>query len=64
MYGLYHSFNFVTGYDPNDPSEKAIAWRLIVLELVAGVPGFVAAGQRHLHSLRTLQRYLANEIPQ
>ena len=56
MYGLYHTFNFITSYDHKDPSEKSIAWRLIVLESLAGVPGFVAAGYRHFHSLRTLQR--------
>ena len=39
-----------------DPSVKAIEWRLIVLESIAGVPGFVAAGIRHFRSLRTLQR--------
>jgi len=56
MYGLYHSFNFVTGYQPVNPSVNSIEWRLIMLESVAGVPGFVAAGFRHFHSLRTLQR--------
>lgn len=56
MYGLYHSFNFVTRYKPVNPSVNAIEWRLIVLESVAGVPGFVAAGFRHFRSLRTLQR--------
>ena len=56
MYGLYHTFNFVTGYKAVDPDVKAIEWRLIVLESIAGVPGFVAAGIRHFRSLRTLQR--------
>lgn len=56
MYGLYHSFNFITGYRANNPSVKAIEWRLITLESVAGVPGFVAAGLRHFRSLRTLRR--------
>lgn len=56
MYGLYHSFNFLTGYRAKDPSVKAIEWRLITLESVAGVPGFVAAGLRHFRSLRTLSR--------
>jgi len=56
MYGLYHTFNFITGYDEKNPSVKAIEWRLIVLESVAGVPGFVAAGFRHFRSLRALQR--------
>merc|ERR1712017_60087 len=49
-------FNFVTGYDPVDPSPRSVAWRLIILESFAGVPGFVAAGFRHFYSLRTLKR--------
>jgi hypothetical protein len=56
MYGMYHSFNFATGYKAENPSVSAIEWRLIVLESVAGVPGFVAAGFRHFRSLRTLDR--------
>jgi hypothetical protein len=56
MYGLYHTFNFVTGYNEDDPSVESIKWRLIVLESVAGVPGFVAAGFRHFKSLRSLER--------
>jgi len=56
MYGLYHTFNFITGYSANDPSVKAMEWRLIVLESIAGVPGFVAAGFRHFQSLRSLKR--------
>lgn len=56
MYSLYHTFNFITGYDAVDPSVKAIEWRLIILESIAGVPGFVAAGFRHFRSLRLLKR--------
>eukprot|EP01038_Epipyxis_sp_PR26KG_P015504 gene15504-20924_t len=56
MFGLYHTFNFVTGYKKENPSEKAIEWRLILLESIAGVPGFVAAAIRHFRSLRTLKR--------
>jgi hypothetical protein len=56
MYGLYNTFNFVTGYSDVNPSVKSIQWRLIILESIAGVPGFVAAGFRHFKSLRTLQR--------
>jgi ubiquinol oxidase len=56
MKTMYHSFNFITGYKEVDPSPKSIEWRLIILESVAGVPGFVGAGFRHFHSLRTLQR--------
>jgi len=55
MYGMYHTFNFITGYKEEDPSVHAIKWRLIVLESVAGVPGFVAAGYRHFRSLRNLE---------
>ena len=55
-YCLYHPFNFVTGYTHHDPSPKSLVWRLIVLESVAGVPGFVAAGMRHFRSLRVLER--------
>lgn len=44
MYGLYHTFNFLTGYKHVNPTVQAISWRLIILESVAGVPGFVAAG--------------------
>ena len=53
---MYHSFNFITGYKHEDPSPSSIEWRLIILESFAGVPGFVGAGFRHFHSLRTLQR--------
>jgi hypothetical protein len=55
MYGLYHTFNFFTGYVPTNPSVRAIQWRLILLESIAGVPGFVAGGFRHFRSLRKLQ---------
>ena len=44
MYSMYHTFNFLTGYTQENPSVQSIEWRLIVLESVAGVPGFVAAG--------------------
>lgn len=56
MYSLYHTFNFFTGYTPVNPSVQSMEWRLILLESVAGVPGFVAAGFRHFRSLRNLQR--------
>ena len=42
MYGLYYSFNAITGYQEKNPSVKSIEWRLIVLESVAGVPGMLA----------------------
>lgn len=54
MYGLYHTFNFMTGYKQVNPSVQSIEWRLIVLESVAGVPGFVAAGIEK----RILTKYL------
>jgi Alternative oxidase len=56
MRTMYHSFNFITGYRKENPTVESIEWRLIVLESVAGVPGFVAAGFRHFRSLRTLQK--------
>jgi hypothetical protein len=56
IYGLYHAFNFATGFSPVNPTVKAMEWRLIILESIAGVPGFVAAGFRHFRSLRTLKR--------
>lgn len=46
MYSMYHTFNFLTGYTQENPSVQSIEWRLIVLESVAGVPGFVAAGKK------------------
>jgi len=55
-YGLYHPFNFITGYKEINPSPRSIEWRLIILESFAGVPGFVAAGFRHFRSLRLLQK--------
>jgi hypothetical protein len=56
MYSMYHSFNYITGYTHGNTSVKSMEWRLIVLESVAGVPGFVAAGFRHFKSLRNLER--------
>jgi hypothetical protein len=56
MWGLYKSFNFVTGYKADNTPVKAVEWRLIVLESFAGVPGFMAAMFRHFRSLRCLQR--------
>jgi hypothetical protein len=56
MMTMYHSFNFITGFKQDNTPVKAVEWRLIVLESVAGVPGFLAAGFRHFRSLRQLQR--------
>lgn len=56
MYALYNVFNFITRYDEKNPTVKSIEWRLIVLESVAGVPGFIGAAVRHFQSLRLLKR--------
>jgi len=53
---LYRGFNFVTGYDYTNPTPKSAAYRIILLESVAGVPGMVAGVLRHFKSLRTLER--------
>jgi len=52
----YWSFNKVTRYHAADPSPEAVAFRLLFLESIAGVPGMVAAQHRHFRSLRTLSR--------
>ena len=59
MYGMYHTFNFLTGYTQTNPSVQSIEWRLIVLESVAGVPGFVAAGkcESFTHQINEFSRY-------
>ena len=49
-------FDLVTGYNEVKMSEKKWVTRAIFLETVASVPGFVAAMQRHMRSLRTMQR--------
>lgn len=56
MWSLYRSFNWVTGYQPENTPVRAVEWRLIVLESFAGVPGFLAAMFRHFRSLRRLTR--------
>lgn len=56
MWTLYRSFNWITGYKPVHTPVRAVEWRLIVLESIAGVPGFVAAMVRHFRCLRTLER--------
>lgn len=55
-YHIDHTFNFITGYKKENPPVKSIEWRLIILESVAGVPGFVAAGMRHFRSLRKIEK--------
>jgi hypothetical protein len=54
--GLYTGFNWITGYKGTNPTPESVAFRLILLESVAGVPGFVAASHRHFRSLRIMQR--------
>ena len=49
---MYRGFNKLTGFDYADPSPRACAYRLIILESIAGVPGMVAAVMRHFTSLR------------
>ena len=53
---LYNGFNKLTGFNYNDPSPNACAWRILYLESIAGVPGMVSACLRHFRSLRFLQR--------
>jgi len=53
---VYTAFNAVTGYQAADPSADSVAFRLIFLESIAGVPGMIAAQHRHFSSLRTMQR--------
>ena len=50
------SFDVVSGYDPKTLDERGWMNRVIFLETIAGVPGMVGGMQRHLRSLRTLER--------
>lgn len=52
---LRSSFDVITGYGKNMTEQKWLT-RFLFLETVAGVPGFVGGGLRHLRSLRTMQR--------
>lgn len=54
--GIYWTFNKVTGYKAADPTPDSVAFRLIFLESIAGVPGMVAAQHRHFRSLRNMDR--------
>lgn len=54
--GCYHTFNFVTRFNKEDPTPRSVQIRLLFLESIAGVPGMVAASMRHFRSLRTMQR--------
>lgn len=46
----------LTGYDPKKFTERDWLNRAIFLETVAAVPGMIAGMQRHIRSLRTLER--------
>ncbi|KAI9004036.1 alternative oxidase-domain-containing protein [Gaertneriomyces semiglobifer] len=54
---MRRGFDTATKYsDVGDMTEKQWLNRIVFLETVAGVPGMVAAMQRHLRSLRLLRR--------
>jgi ubiquinol oxidase len=48
---MYTTFNTITGYTEENTSVRAMRIRLIVLESIAGIPGFVAASRRHWRSM-------------
>ena len=50
------AFDVVSGYDPKKLDERGWMNRVIFLETIAGVPGMIGGMQRHLRSLRTLER--------
>eukprot|EP00124_Ichthyophonus_hoferi_P001328 Ihof_evm3s66 gene=Ihof_evmTU3s66 len=50
------SFDKITFYNHETMTEDKWLTRIVFLETVAGVPGMVAAGIRHLHSLGWLRR--------
>jgi threonyl-tRNA synthetase len=50
------SYDYLTGYNPNDMTERKWITRCMFLETVAGVPGMVGGMCRHLRSLRTMKR--------
>jgi demethoxyubiquinone hydroxylase (CLK1/Coq7/Cat5 family) len=49
------SFDKITGYKPGQMSESLYIRRVIFLETIAGVPGFIGGMLRHLGSLRSLR---------
>ena len=58
FYGVHllrSAFDLATGYGPNMNETKWLT-RFLFLETVAGVPGMVGAGLRHMRSLRTMKR--------
>lgn len=54
--GTRASFDIVSGYDPEKLDERGWLNRMIFLETCAAVPGMVGGMQRHMRSLRTLER--------
>ena len=50
------TFDMASSYDPERLDERGWMNRVIFLETIAGVPGMVGGMQRHLRSLRTLER--------
>jgi threonyl-tRNA synthetase len=50
------AFDLVSGYNPETLDERGWMNRVIFLETIAGVPGMIGGMQRHLRSLRTLER--------
>jgi hypothetical protein len=49
-------FDLASRYNPDKMTENQWLTRIIFLETIAGVPGFVGAMNRHMRSLRTLNR--------
>ena len=54
--GTRKAFDLASGYNPDKMTERDWMNRAIFLETVAGVPGMIGGMQRHLRSLRTLER--------
>ena len=54
--GVRKAFDWASGYDPDKLDERGWMNRVIFLETIAGVPGMIGGMQRHLRSLRTLER--------
>ena len=54
--GTRKSFDLVSRYNPEKMTERDWMNRAIFLETVAGVPGMIGGMQRHLRSIRTLER--------
>ena len=50
------AFDLVSNYNPDKLDERGWLNRIIFLETIAGVPGMIGGMQRHLRSLRTLER--------